>query len=803
MAVSALFAGTCFLFVACAAVQQEESWPPTPLLPVKPVGAVEDAFRKPESMRLARTAAGTWQAEWRFDAAAVGEEKAQQMFLAGTFNGWNASASPMRRTASGQWRLRLELGDGAHHYKFVADGERWYSDPENADSVDDQHGGRNSVLRLGRGAVWTESPAVRGDARIDAQAIEHHPDRVGDLQRLGEDELQLRLRTLAHDVESVVLHLRGAPPQALRPVAENALFQTWEVRIPLARARTPYCFVLQDGALRGRSPEIYTMPASNDSAFHTPDWAKDAVWYQIMLDRFRNGDPSNDPQPVRPWTSAWYESSDFEGQDGQTFWQWYVFQRHYGGDLAGLEEKLDYLQELGVNALYLNPVFQAPSHHKYNATDFRHVDEHFGRRGDYDPKVQQEDLRDPSKWSWTDSDRHFLRVLKAAKPRGFRVILDGVWNHVGVPHPAFQDVVAKGRDSAYADWFEVTSWDPFQYQGWAGFGELPVFAKSANGFAADAVKQHVFDVTRRWMDPDGDGDPADGIDGWRLDVPNEVPMPFWHEWRALVKSINPDAYLSGEIWHRAEDWLDGRSFDAVMNYPFAEAAMAWIGNQRDKIPVSEIDRRLAELRLAYPAEATYVLMNLLDSHDTDRLASKMLNPDRAYDAGNREQDPGSTYNNARPGPLEYQKARLAVLLQMTYVGAPMIYYGDEVGMWGPDDPSNRKPMLWPDLEPYAAPEDRADRDHLAFYRAAVALRREHAALRRGDFRTLLADDERDLWVYQRTHLEESVIVALNAGASPQEWQPPADGRAWRQIWGENGPVPALGACLWVAGGANR
>ena len=159
---------------------------------------------------------------------------------------------------------------------------------------------------------------------------------------------------------------------------------------------------------------------------------------------------------------------------------------------------------------------------------------------------------------------------------------------MGTAHPAFVDVRANGRESRYADWFDITSWEPFAYEGWAGFGELPAFRKDqTHGLASETARRHIYDITRRWMDPDGDGDPSDGIDGWRLDVPNDVPMAFWYDWCDFVRSINPDAYITGEIWSRADEWLDGRSFDAVMNYQFAEPALAWIGNKDKRIPPSE------------------------------------------------------------------------------------------------------------------------------------------------------------------------------------------------------------------------
>ena len=412
----------------------------------------------------------------------------------------------------------------------------------------------------------------------------------------------------------------------MEEVFDDDRFAWWEASLPEASRGGRYVFILKDGSMSARTPEVYSLEDGHAPAVRTPDWAKDAIWYQIMVDRFRSGTAENDPDRTRPWTGEWYAPSPWEGQDGQSFYEYYVFSRLYGGDFQGLAEKLDYLKELGVTALYLNPVFQSPSHHKYNATNFVHIDEHYGVKGDYAKAEATENLLDSSTWTWTPSDRIFLDFLKAAKARGMRVVLDGVFNHVGATHPAFLDVRRRGKDSPFADWFAVRSWDPFEYDGWAGFGELPVFAKSDDGLASEAATRHIYEVTRRWMDPDGDGDPSDGIDGWRLDVPNEVPLPFWVEWRKFVKAINPDAYITGEIWKRADQWLDGRSFDAVMNYPFAEAAIAWVGDRANKIAPSELDRRLAELRLAYPAEVTYCLMNLLDSHDTDRIASMLANP---------------------------------------------------------------------------------------------------------------------------------------------------------------------------------
>ncbi len=699
---------------------------------------------------------------------------------------------------AGRWVVTTLLGPGRYQYKFVVDGVRWVPDPVNPDKVPDNYNGFNSVLTLGRLASMNVSNAKVGDGKISALGLFHDADRPLYFQTLDDGHMLVRLRTLAHDVEEAWLAIRGGPKVEMHVALRGPLFDIWETRCPLPAdvcdKEFEYAFVMKDAKRRASAPDTYTGRLDDTRVFHAPDWAMDAVWYQIMPDRFRNGTTANDPDPVRPWTSAWFTPSPWEKAHGQTFYKWYVFSRLYGGDIQGIEQELGYLKKLGINAIYLNPVFQSPSHHKYNACNYLHVDEHLGVPGDYERIVAQEDLLDPTTWRWTASDRVFLDFLKKAHAAGIRVIIDGVFNHVGRCHPAFQDVLKHGQSSRYADWFDVISWKPFKVRGWAGHDSLPVFKKSSDGFASETLKEHIFHVTRRWMDPDGDGDPSDGIDGWRLDVPNLVPAPFWAEWRTVVKGINPDAYITGEIWDRADQWLDGRHFDAVMNYEFARAAVAWLFNRspKMKLTASEIDRRLASLRLAYPSKANYVLQNLLDSHDTDRLVSMALNPDRAYDKMNRVQDDNPDYNNAKPGPAEYRRARLAVLLQMTYVGAPMVYYGDEAGMWGADDPTNRKPMLWEDLEPYDKPEqNHVMKDQLAFYRRVIAMRNEHAALRRGTFQTLLTDDAADVWVFERADEHERIIVVLNASAEDRAVTLPpinaerADDAAarWRVIFG--------------------
>lgn len=758
-----------------------ESFPPA--IAAAQIPRDDAAGALPPSVTAERARQGGWMVTLRFRP----DRPAQSVVVAGDFNNWSRVPGPasMARQSDGSWQATVRMDEGMRLYKFVVDGDQWLSDPRNPAKAPDGQGGFNSVLRLGAEHGLDASACREGDGRIDARGLRHDPSRLSFLER-GPATWTVRYRTLAGDVQQVAFVARDGRQLRMERVGRLGPFDFWQVSLPVGGSATDYTFVIQDGTMSVRDPQTYSLDTNRMPGFHTPEWAKNAIWYQIMVDRFRNGSATNDGPNTRDWKQEWYEPSAWEGQDGQTFYNHFVFKRQCGGDLQGLRQQLPYLKSLGVNALYLLPVFQAESNHKYNATNYLHIDERIGAGGDYRAAESKEDLLDPKTWTFNASDREFLVFLKEAKKMGFRVIIDGVWNHVGTAHPAFRDVREKGQSSRFADWFSVKSWKPFDYEGWFGFGELPTFRKSdEHGLASESVRKHIYEVTRRWMDPDGDGDPSDGIDGWRLDVANEIPMPFWHDWCTFVRSINPDAYITGEIWHRADPWLDGKSFDAVMNYEFAKPSIRWALDRKNKLSVSELDAKLAELRLAYPTEITYVMQNLLDSHDTDRVVSMALNPDREYNNLNREQEV-QTYDASKPGEEHYRRVRLLALLQMTYVGAPMIWYGTEVGMWGSGDPNNRKPMLWKDLEPYGVPgENAVMADQLDFYRRVIALRNAHPALRTGSFRTILTDDAQDAWVFLRELDGEQVLVALNAGDKAATVDLPASlGSGWKQVFGE-------------------
>ncbi len=379
-----------------------------------------------------------------------------------------------------------------------------------------------------------------------------------------------------------------------------------------------------------------------------PQWAKGAVWYQIFPERFRNASSANDPiaervvgnrfedWQVHPWASNWYKLQSWEQTRGDKFYD-LIWDRRYGGDLVGVIEKLDYLKELGIDVIYFNPVFEGPSLHKYDASTYHHIENNFGNDREGDWKVMQKEKDDPSTWTFTSADKVFLDLISKAHELGIKVVIDGVFNHCGTEFWAFQDIVKNQQKSAYKDWFDVVSWDnpatpdtnEFDYKGWWGYKGLPEFKEDENGLV-EPVKQYVFNITRRWMDPNSDGDPSDGIDGWRLDVANEVHEKFWQAWYQLVKSLNPQAITVAELWDEASERIKSKQFDTTMNYPFAYAVVDFFIDDSTRISVSKFDETLAHLRKIYPAETNHILMNLLDSHDTDRLASMIRNPDRSY-----------------------------------------------------------------------------------------------------------------------------------------------------------------------------
>jgi glycosidase len=426
--------------------------------------------------------------------------------------------------------------------------------------------------------------------------------------------------------------------------------------------------------------------------FTTPEWVKHAVFYQIFPERFCNGDPSNDPENVQPWGTT------------------PTPQNYMGGDLRGIISKLDYLQDLGITAIYLNPIFHAFSNHKYNTYNYFEIDPHFGDLAIFQELVQQ------------------------VHQRGMYLILDGVFNHCGRGFFAFQSILEQTTASPYTNWFHLlqfplhpyppadsTSQDhKANYKCWWNIPSLPKFNTDHK-----PTRRYLLNIARYWLEQ--------GIDGWRLDVPNEIDdHDFWREFRQVVKDVNPDAYIVGEIWKDANPWLDGTQFDAVMNYLFRDLCCDFFASET--LRADQFAAGIDDLLAHYPPPATAGQLNLLGSHDTKRFSTK---------AGG-----------------DISRLYAAILFQMTYPGAPCIYYGDEVGMQGAEDPLCRGCFPW---------ESANQNTHLYDWtRLCIRLRHAYPVLRTGSYTTLVASNVADTPVYgfARSNAEETLIVMLNPSSQP-------------------------------------
>jgi cyclomaltodextrinase len=454
----------------------------------------------------------------------------------------------------------------------------------------------------------------------------------------------------------------------------------------------------------------------------TPDWVKHAIFYQIFPDRFASSPKIEKPHNLEPWDSP---PTVFGFK---------------GGDLAGVTEKLDYLQDLGINAIYFNPIFQSASNHRYHTHDYYQVDPILG------------------------GNPAFHTLLKEAQRRNIRIVLDGVFNHASRGFFQFNHILECGSNSPYVDWFDVRGYPLNAYQGkpnyrcWIDLPALPEFNTDN-----PQVRKFIYDVARYWLEQ--------GVDGWRLDVPFCIDDDaFWQEFRHVAKSANPEAYLVGEIPWEAQRWLQGDQFDAVMNYQFTAACLGFFAGERinrrieknmmglPETPVLDavgFAKRAEALLQIYPHEIALAQLNLLDSHDMPRFTTLAGGDQASY--------------------------RLAALFQMTYPGAPCIYYGDEIGLAGgksdyPED--SRRSFPW-DAE-------RWDRDLLGYLQRLTALRRERPELRSGDFTTVYALDT--VFAYLRSQGEGQTLVVINNGENVFEKPLPvgsklADGSHWNSLLG--------------------
>ncbi len=547
----------------------------------------------------------------------------------------------------------------------------------------------------------------------------------------------------------------------------------------------------------------------------SPEWAKKAVWYQIFPERFRNGDALNDPKvediigadPQTPpvaweiskWESDWYEIQPWEKENvGDKMYET-LLRRRYGGDIQGIINKLPYLKDLGINAIYINPLFISPSLHKYDGESYHHIDPNFGPDPAGDTQlIRSENVLDTTTWVWTKADELALKMVEKAHELGMRVIFDGVFNHMGYNSFAFEDVRKNQSQSPYKDWFTINSWEDtqkgttFKYEGWMGVSSLPELKEDSLGITT-GPKEYIFNSVSRWMNPKGKGKEF-GIDGWRLDVAFCVGHPFWKDFRNHVKSINPEAYLTAELVmepEKAKPYLAGDEFDGEMNYNFAfVCADFFFAPESQKITPATFDSRLRKLRESYANDVNYVSQNLFGSHDANRIGSHIKNRGierygnwgtyygKSMAVNNKE------YITTKPSKEDIELQKLFIIMQMSYVGAPMIYYGDEVGIWGSNDPDCRKPMIWSDIkyqpEFYNADgtkrEDgdivEVNEDLHNFYKRLISIRNKNIPLQIGDFKTLLTDNKKDIYIFERSTSEGQIVVCLNNSTKTQKIEVP-------------------------------
>lgn len=479
-------------------------------------------------------------------------------------------------------------------------------------------------------------------------------------------------------------------------VATDQLFDYFQGDLHLALPRFRYAFCVEDGTRRVWFTEAgssFTPPCTGFFQYpyihradvpDVPDWLVDGIVYQIFPERFANGDSKNDPKNAKPWTD--------QKPTGACF---------YGGDLQGVIDRLPYLQELGVTVLYLNPIFKSPSNHKYDTTDYYTIDPHFGDAAT------------------------FRRLVDEAHRAGIYVILDAVFNHCGFDFHAFADVRQRGKESPYKDWFYIEGFpvrtDPPNYETFANsIASMPKL-RTEN----PEVREYLLDVARYWT-------AEFDIDGWRIDVANEVDHDFWRHFRSEVKKLKPDAYIVGEIWHEAAPWLMGDQFDGVTNYPLREACLDFFA--RGAIDAVGFAEAVAKNQMLYPEGVLQASWNLLGSHDTERFLTACAGDVKRY--------------------------ALALAFIMTWIGAPMIYYGDEVGMEGNTDPDCRRTMQWD--------KDRWNMELFELHKRLIAVRRDHPGLRRGAARIVAADPVQNTLVWWRGEGRDGLLIALNNSGRQQD-----------------------------------
>jgi len=842
-----------------------------------------------------------------------GLEKADKVEIAGNFNSWKPDTEPIYHFEGTNYEVTLASPEGVYEYKYLIDG-KWFPENRNRKLVIGENGALFAQGDLGTGKFVYEAI----DKNTNLKAIVHKYDSLQYFNKLSDSEYEFKIRTQMNDVErayiSIVLHEEDNYEMIYeleRYQDKTNGFDYFERIINFGKEakKLLYYFILEDNGTRAyfngttlsysKPKRLVVNTTSKDiQLFNVPNWAKEAIWYNIFPDRFYNGNHYNDPifnefgpEAFKPnilheqnfveeykweksnnvishfdrnrWTSDFREQTIWEKLGEREIDYSLKYARMYGGDLQGIKEKIPYMKELGINAVWLNPVFFSYQNHKYGANDFRHISPDFGTiktsgethgveinrnnkygnksyvdvlgnkattsselkllevnlKGENRGKNGYGETEDPATWVWTESDLIMVDLIKEFHKNGIRVIFDGVFNHSSSEHWTFNMVLADGENSKYKDWYKFTDFgqhvqitddmsdeQAFEtlianrkrtiYNAWGGFDSLPEF----NTFNQE-YKEYIFNITRKWMyGPDGKESENwmedDGIDGWRLDVPNCLEnQNFWNEWREVVKGSKKDSYITAELWGNASgDINGGNKFDTVMNYEWLKTVIGFFINQsreggvRYKLKAQDFFNELREKRTWYPYQALQASQNLNGSHDTDRLYSRIVN-----DVVGRNLEEGKQlekgYNGIRPdlasnnhpnttidwrnSPIKPKDIlKLISIFQMTYIGAPMLFYGDEVGMWGATDPYCRKPMLWKEflydneknpshINQNEVYEQKVDSDLFEWYKKLIRIRLENKTLVYGKFREVFADNERDVIAYERVIEDQLIIVVIN------------------------------------------
>lgn len=579
----------------------------------------------------------------------------------------------------------------------------------------------------------------------------HQQDNRAFCNPLPDGRVHFRLYTEHNFVETYLVYNDGRVQSAtMQLYAQDSRFLYWETIIQPARSHISYSFALKrrDGTPVYRSrfgldhavepPASWNLQLDQIEPFVTPDWMHGAVVYQIFPERFANGDPNNDP----PGTGTWGMSP--------------MLARFLGGDLQGITAHVDYLHDLGVDVVYLTPINTSPSSHKYDAEDYYHVDPAFG------------------------GDDALHALIDALHQQGMRIILDASFNHCHPRFFAFQDVVRNGADSRYRDWFTINEYPVrIRYRphliasyrpnddGYAAYLEyvtqtsgVPLETREDDGPLVEPtylawygvlnmpkLNQHnpetrayFLDVAQHWLR-------EFKIDGWRMDVAQHIDSDFWIDLRKAVKAVDPNCFLLSEIWGETSHWLQGDQFDSTMNYIFRDLCLAYFA--RATLDTAAFIDGVIRMLSLYAPQVMAVSHNLLSSHDTARFR---------FIAGER-----------------IECFKLATLFQLTMPGAPGIYYGDEIGMTGGDDPDNRRAFPWHDPDSW-------DRDMLEMTRALVHLRHEYPALRYGDWRSVWIGEH--AFAYQRDHNDQHILIVINRGEAIEHLSLPIASEGARSLWGK-------------------